>query len=263
MFDLFRSRDKAVRILLTAILSLVTLSMVGYLIPNYGGGSDSSPNDTVVADVGKTKVTVHDVQIAVRNITRNREMPPGMLEHYVPQMIEQLITEKALVLEAERMGLEVSEAETAKVIRDQMPQLFTNGQFVGKEAYAAVLAQQDSTIPEFEEAMRQQILLNRLRNIALESTVVSKADIEHEFRLKNEKSAIEYVKIDPDKIKAEAKVTPQEMKDFFEKGKAAYRVPEKRSLKLVVLDPAKINANINVSDEQLRRAYEQNKDRYR
>src|SRR4030088_1710461 len=96
MFDLFRSRDKAVRILLTVILSLVALSMIGYLIPNYGGGGPT-PNDNVVADVGNSKVTVREVQTAIRAATRNREMPPGMLQHYIPQIIEQIITEKALI----------------------------------------------------------------------------------------------------------------------------------------------------------------------
>ncbi len=262
MFDLFRSRDKAVRILLTVILSLVALSMIGYLIPSYGGGGPT-PNDNVVADVGDSKVTVRDVQMAIRAQTRNREMPPGMLQHYVPQIIEQMITEKALIYQAGRMGFVVTEADTAKAIRDQMPQLFPNGQFVGSAAYAAVLQQQEMTIPEFEEYMSNQILLNRLRSVALESTVVSKADIEHEFHLKNEKATIDYVKVSPKTVQADVKISPEELKDYYEKNKASYRIPEKRGLKLAVFDPAKMNESVVVSDTQLRMAYEQNKDRYR
>src|SRR2546421_12915226 len=153
MFDLFRSRDKAVRILLTVILSLVALSMVGYLIPSYGGGGPT-PNDNVVADVGNSKVTLREVQAAIRATTRNREIPAAMMQHYVPQIIQQIITEKALIYQAGRMGLVVSEADTAKAIREQMSSLFPNGQFVGNEAYASYLRQQqDMSIPEFEEYM--------------------------------------------------------------------------------------------------------------
>ena len=51
MFDLFRSRDKAVRILLGALLVVVALSMLTYLIPSYSTGASTS--DVVVAEVGK------------------------------------------------------------------------------------------------------------------------------------------------------------------------------------------------------------------
>src|SRR4051812_24207813 len=183
MFDLFRSRDKAVRIFLTALLSIVALSMVAYLIPGYGG-SGVPTTDNIVAEVGKNPITVRDVQMAVRNATRNRQIPAEMIAGVLPQIVDQMINEKALVYQAGRLGIRVTEAETAKVIRDTNPQMFPNGQFVGTEAYAAMLAQQDMSIPEFEENIRQQILLNRLRSVVLESTVVSPSDIQQEYKLK-------------------------------------------------------------------------------
>ena len=263
MFDLFRSRDKAVRILLTAILSVVALSMVGYLIPGYGGSGGPSDDGNIVAEIGKDNVTVRDVQMAIQNARRSREIDPSVMLFLIPQMVDQLINEKAMAYQANRMGIIVTEADTAKAIRENMPQLFPDGKFVGKEAYASFLAQQNMTIGEFEESMQKQLLLNRLRSLVLESTVVSKAEIEQDFRSKNEKASIEYVKILPEKIRAEVKLSPEEIRDYYEKNKAGFKVAEKQGMKLVVIDPAAAANSVTVSDEQIRRAYDQNRDRFR
>ena len=74
MFDLFRSRQKSVRILLGGLLILVAASMLTYLIPSYATGSD--PNDIVVAQVGKENITTLDVQRSLQNMMRGRQMPP-------------------------------------------------------------------------------------------------------------------------------------------------------------------------------------------
>src|SRR5438128_434482 len=79
-----------------------------------------------------------------------------------------------------------------------------------------------------------------------------------EYRLKHEKATSEYVKIEPAKIEAEVKVTPEEMREYYERNKASYRIPEKRGMKLVVIEPAKVSESISVTDEQVRRAYESN-----
>ena len=50
MLNLFRSRDKAVRILLGAVVVVMGFSMLTYLIPNYNSDGRSG-NDLVVATI--------------------------------------------------------------------------------------------------------------------------------------------------------------------------------------------------------------------
>ena len=148
MFDLFRSRDKAVRYLLSAVLLLVALSMVTYLVPSYGSGDRAQ--DTVVAQIGKETITMRDAQLAIQSVLKGRSVPPELVSLYVPQVIDQMITERTLAYEAQQLGLKVSDDDTFNVIRINMPQLFPDGKFVGRDTYAAVLAQQNLSIPEFE-----------------------------------------------------------------------------------------------------------------
>src|SRR5580658_10223948 len=100
MFDLFRSRDKLVRIVLTGLLVLVGLSMVTYLIPTTGTGYTGSTDTTVVASVGKESLTSQEVAKAIQNMTRSRNLPPELLSIYVPQIVQQMITERAIAYEA-------------------------------------------------------------------------------------------------------------------------------------------------------------------
>ena len=135
MFDLFRSRDKAVRILLGGLLVLVAFSMLTYLVPNYNNGSTGS--DTVVAEIGKDTITLAETQRLIQATVRGRQLPTEILPTYIPQMVDQMVTERAMAMEAERLGLQVTDAEVADAIRQMVPNLFPDGKFVGKEAYAA------------------------------------------------------------------------------------------------------------------------------
>src|SRR5215831_4287919 len=112
MLDLFRNRDKAMRIMLGGIVLIMGLSMLTYLIPNYNPGG--STTDVVVAEIGKETITLPDVQRQVQNTVRVRQLPPEILPNYVPQLIDGMITERAMVLEAERLGFEVNDADVAE-----------------------------------------------------------------------------------------------------------------------------------------------------
>jgi len=261
MFDLFRSRDKAVRILLGGLLLMVAISMLTYLVPNYSNGVSST--DTVLAEVGKEVITFNDAQRLVQSAMRNRQLPPEILPNYVPQMVDQMITERAMAYEADRLGFQVSDTDVAETIHQLVPSLFQDGKFVGTAAYANMLAQQNMTIEQFENDLKRQVMITRMRDVAIEGTVVTPLEIEQAFRKKNEKIKIEYVKLTADKYTKDVQPSLEEMQSFFKANTARFQVAEKKNLAILIADQARLEQSVNPTDADLQRLYSQNQDSYR
>ena len=262
MFDLFRSRDKAVRILLGVILVVVSFSMLTYLIPNFNAGS-SDPSDMVVAEIGKDRLTLPEVQTMIQQTMRGRQIPASILPNYIPQMVDEMVLQRALAYEAQNLGFQVTDAEMTDAIQQMIPSLFPDGKFLGKEAYAAMLAQQNLSIAQFEEDLRRQMLLGRLRAVALQGIVVSGAEIQREYRRKNDKIKVEWVKLTADKYKSESQPSAEEVQAYFKANAARYQIPEKKDLTVLLADPAKIEQSLNPADADLLNLYNQNKDAFR
>ena len=256
MFDLFRSRDKAVRLLLTGMLVVVALSMVTYLIPQTGTGSSGSAGDsTVAAQIGREQVTAEDVSRAIQNMTRNRQLPPELLSIYVPQIVNQMINDRVLAYEATRLGLKVTSEETDSAIVDTLPpQLVKDGKVDGA-TLAAMLQQEGMTLAALKDQTARQLLVNRLQQIVVNGVVVSPQEIEREYRKRNEKVKLQYAVLLPAKYQSEAEPTDAELKAYYDSHKSDFRVPEKRSYAILMLDPALIGAQSPPTDAQLQAEY--------
>ncbi|MEJ7607506.1 MAG: peptidyl-prolyl cis-trans isomerase [Bryobacteraceae bacterium] len=260
MFDVFRSRDKAVRYVLGGLLALVAVSMVITLIPGYG--TPSGAPEQMIAEIGKDQITIRQVQMAMQNVMRNKLIQPEMIQHYAPQLIDQMIAERAMAFQAERMGFRVSEKELADAIRSMTAQLFPNGEF-DKEVYGRFLAQQGLTIPEFEKNIRSNLLVLKLQNLALEGAIVTPNEVEAEYRKKNDKVKLEYVSWTPADLRSKVNLTPAEIQNSYNQNKAQFMAPEKKSFHLLVADEAKIGPTIQMNETDLRAAYGRKADRYR
>ncbi len=261
MFDLFRSRAKAVRYLLGGLLTVVALSMVITLIPGFGSGS--AADDNVVAVVGKDAITVREVQNELQALTRNRQIPPEMLQVYAPQYIDQMILERSVAYQAKRMGFDVSDQELATAIRGIVPSFFNNGQLVDKAAYESFLADRGLTIPQFEDNVRKQILLSRLQNIALDGVIVTPQELKSQFEKTHAKVKIDYLAYDPENLKSAVNITPQDLQMYYQANQNNYMVPEQRNLALLVANQDKIAATINVPEDRISQYYNSNRDQFR
>ncbi len=262
MFDLFRSRQKTVRYLLGALLSLVAISMVVTLVPNYGdatGGADGQ----IIAEIGDEVLTVNEVQMVMARELRENRIPPGLESVYVPMFVQQMIAERAVAYQASELGFRLSDAELAETIAGLIPQLYEGGKFVGTETYRAFLAQQNMSIPEFERNVRKQAASSRLEMLALEGVVVTPQDVEAEFVRQNDKARISYVLLNADRFRSQVNVTAAELQQRYEQNKASFQIPEKRALVVYPISEAAISSTLTVTDDQLRKAYNEQLDRFR
>ncbi|HSM77463.1 MAG TPA: SurA N-terminal domain-containing protein, partial [Bryobacteraceae bacterium] len=250
MFDLFRSRDKIVRIMLGGLLVVVALSMLIYLIPGYGGSMGGNSADPVVAEVGKDTITQRQVQLQVEGLIKNRQLPTQLLGVYVPQVVDQMITEHALAFEAQRLGFSVSDAELADTIRT-----LGGGRFTDPATYKRFVEDQGYTVPDFEQSLRDSMLTSRLESVAAKSVVVTPAEVQAEFSHRNDKIKLAYLVFAEDTLKSQIKPTADDLKGYFDQHRASYRIPEQRNATVLVVDQAKVSDSIQISDAQLHAAY--------
>ena len=254
MFDVFRSRDKAVRAFLIFLLGLVALSMITYLIPGAGTGVTAG-DEAVVAQIGADKITAQEVTRTVQRMTQSRQLPSDLLSIYVPQVIQQMINERAMAWKAADLGMKVTPEDADNAIMDSIPADYVKDGKVDSATLASLLQSQGTTLADLKSTTQRELLISRLEAIVAGGVVVSNQEVEKEYRHRNDKVRIEYALIAPASLQKDAEPTEAEIQSWYDSNKQSFQVPEKRSLAIVVLDPAKVGAGIAVTDAQLRAEY--------
>src|SRR5216117_3100919 len=229
-------------------------SMLLYLVPQ-GPATGEVSTDTV-AKVGDESVTVNDIRQQLNQIERNNQVPRQLESFYAQQILQNLVFQRELEYEAKRLGITVSDQERADRIRLYLPMAFNGGSFIGMDQYAALVQQRfQLTVPAFEELIRQGLLEEKFRKLVTDGISVGPAELQDEFRYKNEKVKLDYTLIKPEDL--EAKISPDEaeIRSAYEKNKAKYQVPERRVVRYAVVDVNQIRQSLQVSDDLLKQQY--------
>jgi peptidyl-prolyl cis-trans isomerase D len=262
MFNLFRSREKSVRIVLGAMLVLVAASMLVYLIPGGLGGGSNAAGDNVVAAVGSEKIMTTDVQRQIQRLTQGQtNLPKGILAMYIPTIVNQLVEQKAMAYKARELGLTISDQQLGDTIQSTFAAQ-TGGKF-DLQMYQMFLSQQGLTVTDFEREQREEMLGMQLENLERQSIVVSDQDARAEYQRKNLKVALQYIKFEGKDFAAKVNKDPAAVKAYFDKNHGQFRIPEKRDVQLVVGTTADYMQSAQVSDAELQKNYQEEIDSYR
>jgi len=262
------------KIILSSILLIFCGAMVITLIPG-GLGSNlgfGQPPAGVIANIGSQSVTKDEVlrqaQAMLRQqFPRGNAMSAQLLPFFTSRAAEQLITEKTIISEAQRMGFRATDQDVVDELQHgpYSATFFPGGKFIGQDAYENLLQQNELTPQQFEQDVKNQILFRKMRNLVTSSATVSDADVRQEFEKRNTKVKFQYAYFSEADLRKQLYPSDAELKAYFDQHKAEYNnsIPEKRKITYAMIDTNKLAADAQVTDQDLRSYYDQHRDEFR
>jgi peptidyl-prolyl cis-trans isomerase D len=275
MIRFLQTPSQTKKIVIGGILVLICGAMVITLIPG-GFLGDSlgfgSPGQDVLAKVGDQEVKFTEAQQSVRRMIQQELGGRGdvskLMPLLLPQAVRTLVDQKAMVFEAERLGLRVSDQELADWLQhgELGTYLFPGGQFIGPERYEEFVDRNlNLTVPEFEQRAKNDLLLTKLRTLVAGGVTVGDEQVRREYIRRNSKVKFEYAVLTREDVEKQIHPAEAELKAYYDKNQRQFAnsIPEKRQFQYVAIDNSRVKEKAEVTPAELRNYYNAHLDEFR
>src|SRR5438094_477471 len=222
------------------------------------GGGIGGERRQDVAVVYAQVITHRDLEQATALLTRQYEqLLRGRADllrglHLSGQALDQLIEQALLRHEAARLGVNVTDADLLDAIT-RMPELQQNGRF-GRSRLEAVL--RGERVPgEFEDAIRQSLLTQRVEALVADGVRVSDGELEERYCLDHEKANLAFVRSAAADLAATITLSDEELQKYLDDHADAYRVPARVRARYVAYRPADFLSQVEVKDDDVAEYY--------
>lgn len=267
MLPLFRRKKSWVKYVMSVVIVALGATTV-FLFVGTPTGFMSGVGAQNVAEVGEYSITAKEFSRHYRRVydTYNQmynlnNQPPEMVRQLGigQNALNQLVSQYAVVLEAESQGIDVPPEELVQAIRD-LPFFQVNGEFIGVEQYKLAVRNTGYTAPEFEAAVRRELMAEKLRNILTDGIRATEIEARQQFAEENQEASVRYVVFDPADIRQDD-VAEDDVRTYYSEHSEDYRIPEKRKIRYISIERNIINVEVTEDEirEQLPEASEEEK----
>jgi peptidyl-prolyl cis-trans isomerase D len=174
-----------------------------------------------------------------------------------------MVDERAALAEAERLGIKVSDEEVRQRIF-AMPAFQDNGGFIGEARYQQLLRMQRPPMvaSEFEDNVRRGLAVEKLRGSLTDWLSVNDADLEKDYRRRNDKVKLAVVSFTADAFRTQVSASDAEVASYFDAHKNDFKIPEKRKIRYLLIDVEGLRAKTIVPAADIEREYNNNSEQY-
>lgn len=243
---------------LFAIFLLIPFGLFGidYYFKSPVGG------DTI-ATVGRTRIGAVDFDEALRqqadvyrqqfkgsfdaSIMDNPEVRRGVLDR--------LINERLVSLGAERAGIRLGDRQLAERIMSE-PAFQVDGRF-SKDRYEQIARNLKLTPLGLDERLRQDFREGQFRGSIVDTAFVPKSTLESFIRLSEQSREVSVVNLTPDAFLAKVKVTPEQVKAYYDSHAKEFTTPEEVKVDYIELSTDALAAQASAAPEDVKRVYDE------
>ena len=170
-------------------------------------------------------------------------------------VLDGLVNEKLMAIGSERAGLRIPDAALAERIT-RMPEFHVDGRF-SRERYELIAKAQGLTTVGLDERLRQGFRMQDFRSAIADTAFVPKATLESFIRLSEQTRELSVVNLTPEQYQAQVKVTPEQVKAYYDGHAAEFTIPERAKIEYVELSLDALAAKTEAPAEEVKRVYEE------
>ncbi len=176
-------------------------------------------------------------------------------------VIDDLINRRLLDQDAESAGYRVSDEQLAGFITTS-PQFQQNGQF-DAGLYQQQLISRGLTKAGYESYLRDEFVLQQMRDGLSNSAIVTKTDQQNLLALTQETRVFDHATLEPEIYLTDIEVSSEEIEAYYEENLERYESPEMIKIQYIQLSVEDLSKDVDISEEDVERFYESNKDLYK
>lgn len=263
MFDSIRKHQRILQFILVVLIfpAFALFGIQGYdRLMSSGDG---------VAKVDDAEISRQEFdQAHQRQLDQMRQMLGGQVDLATidtpalrGEVLESLVTQRALLLEAFKQRIFVSDDALRRMILS-IPDLVKNDGSFDMDRYQALLAAQGRNEEMFVAELRRDLTMQALPGAISQASVIPDALLDQITRLGEQQREIRQRRFAPADFEATVDLSDATLRKFHSDNAASFETPEQAVVEYLVLDAAAIEASIVLNADEVRAYYEQNKARY-
>ena len=247
MIRFLQRENRLTKAFFVFIIAADSVGMVVYLIPGLTGMGASTANTYAViyphwySRVFSSGETISQEQVSQKARQQIQRQNPQyadnpMIVRYMEQQAgQQMVQQRVLAMEAEKLGIQATDDDVRHFLHQgQFGEiLYPKGQPISEDRYVDIVAQQfNMSITDFQEEIRQEILLRRLQALITAGVTVSDQEARESYRKEHIKIKFDYAVVESEKLRETINPSDPDLEAFFRKNAARYATaaPEQRRI---------------------------------